>query len=261
MSCASCHDPYKGWSDERETAKGSTGKILMRKTPTVAYLERSQIFFWDGRVSSLEEQALIPIQSPDEMNQILDQLIDELNSVPDYISLFDQVFPKEGITERTIAHALASFEKSLTKRDSPFDRWNSGQANAISEDAKKGYSVFSSLKTNCLFCHKGVDFTDGRLWDTGIDGPDSGRHGLFAFKTPTLRDVALRAPFFHNGKTKTLEDVVRFYARGGDVHRPTQASSQRREIELSENEIFQIVEFLKTLTTDNSKFKLPTLPK
>lgn len=260
MSCATCHDPDKGWSDGLATAIGWNGKVLQRKTPTVAYLENSNLFFWDGRASSLEEQALIPITSKDEMNQNLDELVEELLAVPEYVTLFNEIYPKEGITQRTIAKSIATFERSLSKRNSPFDRWNKGEIFAISDDAKKGYSIMSRLRSNCMFCHKGIDFNDQRLWDTGVNGKDTGRDGLNLFKTPTLRDVALRAPYFHNGTMMTLEDVVRFYMRGGDIHRPGQAPQQRPEIELTDQEVYQVTEFLKTLTTDYSDFKKPVIP-
>lgn len=260
ISCSSCHNPNKGWSDGRPTAIGFDNKVLQRKTPSIAYLDNKNIFFWDGRATSLEEQALFPITAPDEMNQDLDLLVEKLENVPGYVSMFSSIYPREGITAKTIAQSLASFERSLSLRDSPFDRWNSGQVNAISESAKKGYSVMSSLKANCLFCHKGNDFTDQRLWDIGVNGNDSGRDGLYAFKTPSLRDVALRAPYSHNGRLLDLDDVVRFYMRGGDIHRSTQASPQRAQINLTNEEVFQVVEFLKTLTTDNSRFQKPKLP-
>lgn len=260
MSCATCHNPYRGWSDGRPTALGNNGKVLKRKTPTIAYLDNDEIFFWDGRASSLEEQAATPITSPDEMNQNMHDLISELENVPEYVSAFNSIYPREGISENTILKSIAVFERSINKRDSPFDRWNAGNPYAISEDAKKGYSIVSTLKTNCMFCHKGVDFSDQRLWDVGVSGDDSGRDELFAFKTPTLRDVALRAPYTHNGKLMNLEDVVRFYMRGGDVHRPTQAPPQKPSFNLTDREISQVVEFLKSLTTDNSNFVLPKIP-
>ena len=260
VSCASCHNPDKGWSDGRSTALGYDGTPLLRKTPTIAYLDDDKVLFWDGRASSLEEQAITPITAPNEMNQNIDELIRELDAVPEYVEVFNRIYPLEGISEKTILSSIAAFERSLNRRDSPFDRYMAGNVFAISEDAKKGHSIMSSLKSNCMFCHKGNDFNDQKLWDVGVDGLDSGYNQGFLFKTPTLRDVATRAPYFHNGSKASLEEVVRFYARGGDVHRPGQSAQQRPKIKLTDFEIYQIVEFLKTLTTDNRDFKRPNIP-
>lgn len=247
MSCSSCHQPELGWSDGRPTAIGNNGVPLLRRTPSIAYLENASVFFWDGRASSLEQQALTPIISPLEMNQKMDELIDELYQIPNYVELFNKYYPQEGITENTILKSIASFERSINVRNSAFDRYRSGVSYAISEDAKKGFTIFSSLRANCLFCHKGIDFNDQKLWDVGVSGTDSGRNGQHLFKTPSLRDISRRAPYFHNGSVATLDGVVRFYMRGGDVKRPGQANQQRPKIILSEQEIYQLVEFLKTL--------------
>lgn len=260
ISCATCHIPEKGWSDGLATAVGFEGKVLSRKTPTVAYLEDDKIFFWDGRATSLEEQALGPITSPDEMNQNLEELVVELENVPAYVAMFNTAYPGESISKENIANALAVFERSLNKRNSAFDRWQAGDNEAMSSDAKWGHSTMHTWEANCISCHRGNDFNDGGLWDIGVFSIEPGAGGKFRFKTPTLRDVALRAPFMHNGSLKTLEDVVRFYARGGDVLRETRAAPMREKIDLSEKEIFQVVEFLKTLTTDNSDFKRPEIP-
>jgi len=260
ISCASCHIPEKGWSDGLATAVGFNGKILARKTPTVAYLEDDRIFFWDGRATSLEEQALGPITSVDEMNQNLNELVNELEDVPAYRAMFARAFPGEKISAENIALAISNFERSLNRRNSEFDKWSRGEPNTMSSDAKLGHSRMHTWEANCISCHRGADFNDDGMWDVGVFSVEPGAGGKFIFKTPTLRDVALRAPFMHNGSLKTLEDVVRFYARGGDVPRPTRAPPMRAKIELSEHEIYQVVEFLKTLTTDNSDFKRPEIP-
>jgi cytochrome c peroxidase len=194
------------------------------------------------------------------MNQNLDELVLELEAVPTYTALFNQAYPGEKISAINIASALATFERSLNHRDSPYDRWQKGDDHAISSAAKLGNSTMHTWEANCFSCHRGNDFNDDGLWDVGVFSVEAGAGGKFIFKTPTLRDVAIRAPFMHNGSLKSLEDVVRFYARGGDVLRPTRAPPMREKIDLSEKEIYQVVEFLKTLTTDNSDFKRPEIP-
>jgi len=260
MSCATCHRPEFGWTDGVPLAIGNQNKILLRKTPTVAYLDDDKVFFWDGRSSSLEQQAIIPLTSPDEMNQNIIELIGELESIPEYRDNFLELYPIEGISQHTIIDAIVSFEKSLNKRNSPFDKYINGDQLAISQSAKNGYSTFSTLKSNCLFCHKGSDFTDQKLWDVGVSGSDSGRNGEFLFKTASLRDVALRKNFFHNGSYKSLYEVIKFYSRGGDVHRPTQSPHQRPSIDLSEKEIYEVIEFLKSLTGETHLIATPKIP-
>jgi cytochrome c peroxidase len=261
MSCATCHSPEYGWADNRKTPLGSDNKPLLRKAPTVAFLENDNIFFWDGRSSSLNDQAIIPLSNPKEMNQDLSELITELSDVNWYKDQFNIIYPNEGITVKNIIDSITTFEMSLDTRNSPLDKYLNGDKHAISEAAKNGFTTFSSLKANCLFCHKGNDFNDQKLWDTGVKGTDTGRNGKYLFKTPTLRNLSLRAPYFHNGSADTIEDVVRFYGRGGDVHRPNQADQQRQSIELTDQDIYELSEFLKSTNSDYSYFQLPKIPE
>lgn len=202
----------------------------------------------------MEEQAAGPIQAPGEMNQNVDELVKELSAIGGYKILFDKAYPGEGITLATITKAIASYERTIVARDSPFDRWRAGNKNAISDSAKNGFALFEG-KARCVICHSGFNFTNNNFHNLGIkkDKPDPGRFAvtkvqmnLGAFKTPTLRNVALSAPYMHNGMYKTLEEVIEHYDRGGDDK--TNLDPQMKPLALTVQEKKDLVEFMKSLT-------------
>jgi cytochrome c peroxidase len=224
---------------------------------------------WDGRKPSLEEQALGPISADAEMHQDLAQLPKKLDAIPGYRAMFDAAYPGEGITEKTIGKAIASFERTVVSTESPFDRWRKGDQNAVSESAKRGFALFTG-KANCTACHQGFNFCDDGFHNIGVKTisgeEDVGRFAhrkvkvlRGAFKTPTLRDVALTAPYMHNGIYKTLEEVVEHYDRGGDVK--DNLSQDIKPLSLNDQEKNDLVEFMRSLTGVPMTVAVPRLPQ
>ena len=266
LSCASCHNPSLGWSDGMSRAVGDSMKTLARRTPTILDLAWASALFWDGRAETLEEQALGPIAATGEMNLPLDSLRARIASIRGYQALFDAAYRGEGVTPKTIARAIASFERTVVSERAPFDRWVAGDRRAISSEASAGFALFAG-KANCAKCHSGWRFTDDSFHDIGVPGADSGRVKIieipateFAFKTPTLRGVASRPPYMHNGSEATLESVVELYDRGGRVHRSS-LSPEIKPLGLSATEKHAIVAFLRTLDAAPRPVTLPALPR
>jgi cytochrome c peroxidase len=223
--------------------------------------------FWDGRAQSLEDQALGPIASPAEMNLPLDQMIARLKAIPGYQALFAKAYPNEPISEQTVSKALATFERTVVSGRAPFDHWVEGNEGAISAEAKRGFLLFNT-KANCVQCHNDWRFTDDGFHDIGLSSKDLGRGQLFreievnqfAFKAPTLRNVDQRAPYMHDGSLRTLEAVLDFYDRGGEVKRPS-LSPEIKALNLTALEKRDLLAFLKTLTSVDPPTEVPTLPQ
>lgn len=266
LSCASCHNPSLSWTDGLSRAKGHEQKELTRRSPTLLNAAWGKTFFWDGRAETLEAQALGPIQSPQEMNMPLPKLVKTINAITEYGPLFEAAFGTTPITAELIAKAIATFERTIVSDISPFDRWISGEESAISEKAKKGFSLFSG-KATCIRCHSGWNFTNGQFADIGIPTQDRGRGSVtsnsavdFAFKTPTLRNVARRAPYMHDGSLVSLPEVIENYHRGGIVSRPG-TRLFLTPLSLSEEDKENLVAFLETLTSEDESVSIPLLPR
>jgi cytochrome c peroxidase len=264
ISCASCHNPARGWSDGLPTGFGHGMQRLGRNTPTILNAAYNPIQMWDGRKKTLEEQALGPMGAEAEMHQNLDAIVDELSAVSGYRQLFEQAYPGEGITTATIAKAIASFERTVVSGDSPFDRWRRGDVDAMSASAKAGFDLFTG-KANCSACHSGWNFTDNGFHNIGLRDDDPGRYAQLplpsmrgAFKTPTLRDVALTAPYMHDGSYATLAEVVEHYDRGGDARE--HLSPNMKPLQLSAAEKQALVDFMETLTGEPRDLTLVQLP-
>lgn len=264
ISCATCHNPALSWGDGLPKGRGHGMGELGRRTPTVLNLAWARLLFWDGRAKSLEEQALGPIASDAEMHQDLDTLVAELKAIPDYDIRFQATFPDQGVTKDTIGKAIATYERTIVSGMAPFDRWVAGDENAISEPAKRGFDLFNG-KANCSACHTGWSFTNHGFADIGLPDADIGR-GAFstidsmqhAFKTPTLRDVARRGPYMHDGSVDTLAAVVRHYDTGF-VQRPSLSKDVRR-LDLNDRDVTDLVAFMETLTGEDSPVTVPVLP-
>jgi cytochrome c peroxidase len=264
-SCASCHSPSLSWADGLPRAQGE--KALALRTPTLLAVAWIPLFGWDGKYRDLESVAFGPITSPDNMNLHEDALIQRLSAIPGYVDAFSTAFREGGVTRENIELALATFERSIVAQDAPFDRWIAGNENAISAAAKRGFTLFNG-KAHCSSCHSGYAFSDGSFHDIGTArGDDIGRGRLFptsialkyAFKTPTLRDVARRAPYMHDGSVATLRDVIELYNRGG-IDRPSR-SPDIGPLRLSGGEKADLLAFLDTLTSPPAPFEPPTLPR
>jgi cytochrome c peroxidase len=272
ISCASCHNPGLAWSDGLPTMIGHDMKSGARKTPTILNIAFNKQLMWDGRFRTLEQQALGPITAEAEMNQHLSDLVGELHRVPAYREAFKKAYPGEMISAQTIGKALATYERTIVSNDAPFDRWIKGHKDAISPAARRGFALFEG-KAKCSACHHGFNFLDDGFHNVGVKPlpgiEDKGRYtqrpvrvNLGAFKTPTLRNIALRGPYMHNGIYKTLEEVVEHYNRGGDVKDNLDPNMNPRGLGLSRSEVADVVEFLKTLTEDQvTTAAIPALPR
>ncbi|WP_245305535.1 cytochrome c peroxidase [Bradyrhizobium sp. LTSP857] len=229
QSCASCHSPGFGWGDGLAVGVGHGMAKLGRRSPTIVNAAWSAIYMWDGRLPTLEDQALGPIQSPGEMNMKLDQLMERLASIPEYRPMFDATFPGQGMKPATLAQAIATYERTVVSERAPFDAWIEGNEKAISEEAKRGFAVFNG-KAQCAACHEGWNFTNEGFQDIGLLSTDIGRGEYLpgvikmqhAFKTPGLREITRRGPFMHDGSLATLEAVIDHYDHAG-VDRPSRS--------------------------------------
>ena len=265
VSCATCHRPDRGFGDGLPVSTGVSGVRLKRHTPHLFNLAWSRTLFWDGRATSLEQQALEPIRNPAEMGLPGDAAADKLRAIPSYLDAFAEVYPKSGVTMKNLARALAAFERTLVSNDSAFDRFEAGDTTAMSERALAGRELFFG-RAKCSTCHSGPQFTDGLFHNTGVLSNDQGRAafdrvGEFqmrpypffqmrqAFKTPGLRNVALTAPYQHDGSEETLEKVVRFYNAGGRDPRSYGKALDIKPLGLTEAQIADLVQFLEALTS------------
>ncbi len=209
---------------------------------------------WDGRADTLEQQVLLPLAAPREMNRPLGGVVGVVAAIPGYRALFASAFPDRPITPASIAAAIATYERTIVSGPAPFDAWVDGDEEAIPEAAKHGFELFNT-RARCAACHSGWTFTDDGFHDTGLAGDDRGRGALLpdvakldhAFKTPGLRDVADRAPYMHDGSLPTLAAVVAHYNSGG-IDRPSR-SRLIAPLGLSSAEQADLVAFLRTLTS------------
>ncbi len=268
MSCATCHNPTLGWSDGLPTAKGFKSKVLGRATPTVINTAYNTIQMWDGRKKSLEEQAMGPMEATVEMNMDTAKLFAWLQGNEEYTAMFDKAYPGMGINADTVSKAIASYERTVISNNSPFDQWVKGDKNAMTARQVKGFKLFVG-KAKCATCHSGPNFTDNGFHNLGLaswgkKNPDEGRYAQRplklmrgAFKTPTLRDVARTAPYFHDGSSKDLEAVVEHYVKGGVVK--TNLSPNMTAVKLSKKEKADLVAFMEALTSPYQSVSLPNL--
>jgi len=267
MSCSSCHNPSLSWTDGLPRAIGENLSKLPVRSPTLIDVAWMPKLGWDGHFRNLESVAFGPITASNNMDLSEKELVERLTAIPGYLRSFDVAFGKGAITRRKIELALATYERSIVSHDAPFDRWIAGDETAIDKAAKRGFDLFNS-KGRCSSCHSGWTFTDGSFHDIGVaEGDDIGRGKLFptskklryAFKTPTLRDVARRAPYMHDGSVPTLEAVIDLYNRGG-IDRPSR-SELISPLGLTEDEKSDLIAFLKTLTSAPETTPVPYLPR
>jgi cytochrome c peroxidase len=267
VSCATCHEPAKAWANHDPVDTGVKGKTGTRNSGTILDAAYMEFQFWDGRATTLEEQALGPIHNPVEMGETLENVVRKLNGIDGYRAQFKAVFDSE-VTADGIAKAIAAFERTVLSGPSPFDKYMAGDKTAMSAAAIRGLRVFNG-KAQCRTCHKGPIFSDQSFHNVGVGmdrpDPDVGREAVTKdprdrgkFKTPTLRNVALTWPYLHDGSAKTLEEVVEFYDRGG-VQNPT-LDIFISPIGLSADEKADLVAFLEALTGTLPAIARPALP-
>ncbi len=292
MSCATCHVPEMGFSDNQVLSLAYPTTKSWRNTQTLINIAFAKALFHDGRVSSLEEQAGHPVLSPFEMNRNLDYVEEVLRSVPAYVTVFRNTFGNDDITKEQMAMALAAFQRTLVSRNAPLDKFLKGDKAALSPDAQKGLALFRG-KGRCIECHHGVNLSDDRFYALNVpenprfvDDPrvaatrrfvakisgykdfktldvDPGRYLVTqekkdwrAFRTPTLRDITRHSPYMHNGIYATLEEVIDFFDRGGG-----EKNSALKPLGLSPEEKRQLKVFMsEALTGDEIVVHMPKLP-
>lgn len=259
VSCASCHNPQFAFADTSAFSIGIGGKLTKRNTPSVLNMKNRPYFFWDGRAASLEEQALMPIQNPDEMNLSVEEAIQRLNASPVYTRLFLKIF-KQKPSAKNLSAAFAAYERTLETVDSKFDDWSNNLKNLTPQE-ERGRQLFVGDKAKCFDCHRMEDFTTDDFRNIGLyNETELNDAGLFnitkketdkgKFKTPGLRNIAVTAPYMHNGMFKTLEEVVDYY------NNPTQFVKNgintdellQKPLGLTAKEKKDLVAFLNTLT-------------
>lgn len=269
ISCSSCHDPQRTFTDGLRHSTGAGGKTGQRNAPSILNAAYDRTQFWDGRAKSLEEQVGGPMSNAVEMNQPHEVSVSKLNADPAMRHRFEEAFGPGPVTLGKIEQAIASFERTLVSGDSAFDRYEyGGDKTALSSAAIRGLAVFKDPhRGNCASCHlitgRYALLTDGLFHNIGVGVDDQGTItdlGRYsethrdadkgAFKTPTLRNVAATAPYMHDGSLKTLKEVVDFYAGHGNSnpHRDKQMES----INLSGRDRLDLVEFLKSLSSNAS---------
>ncbi len=220
ISCGSCHQPSLAFADSLALSKGVRNQRTARNTPTVMNLVAHTPFFLDGRAETLEEQVLGPIESRAEMDMPISEVANRLNTIPYYRQAFQAIYQSRPLPDNIIK-AIVAFESQLETSDTPFDAYMKGDTSAVSASVKRGQFIFNS-KGRCFDCHFGPDFTGDDLKNIGLfDGKtwnDSGRFlitrqasDLGKFKTPGLRNIAVTAPYMHNGRLKSLMDVIDYY--------------------------------------------------
>lgn len=267
VSCATCHHPDKGFSDSRATPAGLGGVDLARNAPSLWNVAYVQSLFWDGRTNSLEDQALVPLTHADEMG-VADPatMAAQLAAIPEYVALFDAAFGggESSVTPENTTRALAAFQRTLISDDSPFDRYAAGDFDALSSQQRRGLALFRSGALRCFECHGAPTFASDTFRVVGVDSDDPGRavvvdDGVFgAFKVPTLRNIALSAPYMHDGSLPTLNEVLDFYENGGGrAHGFDQVDVFVNPFDLSEQERADLVAFLFALTDESG---LPEIP-
>lgn len=261
LSCASCHRLPAAFTDGRAVSSFHENEFA-RNAPTLANLAWSPYFMSEGGVPTLELQALGPIHEKHELSLSMEELIDRLKSSENYSELSKAAYGRE-LDAFTITRALACFQRALISGDSKFDRYYFLKSNDYSEVEKQGRDLFFSERTQCSSCHAGSFFTDYQFYSLGLEDSDIGLERRTyseadrgKFKTPTLRNIELTAPYMHNGSMSSLEDVVSFYNSGGGAR--TTKDSRLQKLNLSSEEEQALVAFLKTLTdwnfVQNEKF-------
>ena len=295
VSCASCHDPSMGYTAQTKTGVGIRGQLGGRNSPVSFNRILSGKQFWDGRVDSLEAQAVGPIQNPIEMGFTHEGVVKRLSENPVYKKQFDAIFGE--LTIDRVGQAIAAFERAIVTAPSPYDYHEqllpftkmdeediaddeelaakykaakaAAEAHPLGESAKLGRELFFG-KANCTACHVGANLADEKYHNLGIGmdkpEPDLGRFVVSkeetdtgAFKTPTVRNAALTAPYMHDGSVATLEEVVEWYDKGG--HPNPHLSDKIKPLNLTAEEKVAIVEFMKACTSPTPAVETARLPE
>lgn len=266
VACATCHRPDHGFASPEPIAIGIAGRKGTRNAPSLLNRAYGTTFFWDGRSSSLEEQAIKPIVNKNEFGNTYEAVVAKLSEDKATVEAFGEAFELNGrepvVTKENIGRALAAFQRTLLLGNSPIDAFQMGDHSAMTTEERQGFWLFES-RGGCWKCHSGVNYADEKFHNTGVSfgrkDRDTGRFQVtnkakdkFAFKTPTLRGVARTAPYMHDGSIRTLKEVVQFYNKGGAPDDPL-LDSRMEPLGLSEKEVDLLVAFLEALSRDVDK--------
>jgi cytochrome c peroxidase len=266
VACATCHHPDFGFSDGLPRSIGTFGEPVQRNAPTLWNVGFVNDLHWDGGIESLESQVIHPLGSALEMDvHSTDAMIAELMSYPAYVELFEAAFPGESAGMTQVENALAAFQRTLISDNGRFDQFAAGDETALTESEQRGLDLFRSERMQCIACHTPPLFTDMSFRVVGVESSDHGRAAVLyngvvgSFRVPTLRNVALSAPYMHNGSIATLADVIDFYADGGGRVRGVEnMDALIQGFELSEQERMDLIAFLHALTDESN---LPEIPE
>ena len=265
LSCASCHPKELGYADSMTFSEGSDGQPMPRHTPTLLNSAYNRYINWDGKFANVPELVLAVMANPRNMNmQDEGVLVDRLEAVQEYRAQFREVFGAPPNKER-VALALDAYVRGLTTPNSPFDRYAAGNQRALNDAQKRGLVLFVG-KADCAMCHRGPNFADDQFHALGVWGDDTGRFKVtgveadrYAFRTPTLRNVELTAPYMHDGSVTTLRGVIDFYNNGGGQQQPK--SPLLRKLYLTDGEKSDLVAFLESLTGTVERLESRTAAK
>lgn len=268
VSCASCHKQQLAFADSKPLSMGHNGKEGFRNSPTLANVAYQTTFMMDGGVSSLALQSLAPIHDEEEMGFNINEVVVKLNADSELKKMSKEAYGRDSMDAWVITRALASFQRILISGNSRYDQFeHQGKNDVLTDEEKRGMKLFFSEKTQCSSCHIGFNFTDGKFHNVGLHETysDPGRERISneskdfgKFKTPTLRNIEVTAPYMHDGSLSTLEEVIVHFNSGGSNHKIK--DSRVKPLNLSDDEQSELIAFLKTLTDEefvtNREFRL-----
>lgn len=279
ISCSSCHNPQTSWADKLSVSVGHDHQVGSRNTPSLLNVKERKTFFWDGRATTLEEQVKSPIEAHNEMSMHTKDLPAKFRKIKAYRKLFKDAYGTDRITFDQISHALASFQRTITSRRSRFDEFIDGKYKALTDQEIEGLHLFRT-KARCMNCHNGQYLTDEEFHNIGLTYykrkyEDLGRYNVTGnpddvgkFRTPSLRDVLNTNPWMHNGLFDNITGVLNIYNSGMQINSPTPAQKKAdpmhpvtdpilRKLNLSKEEIQDIVAFLGSVTATQYKMQRP----
>lgn len=284
ISCANCHNPELGWTDNLTRSFGHDRQTGGRNAMTILNVGYATTLFWDGRAPSLEAQSVMPIQDQLEMKEHLDIAVKRIASIKGYEIMFETAFGNKKATQDNIQKAIATFERTIVSPPSKFDKFIAGQADAFSDQEVEGLHLYRT-KANCISCHNSPYFSDNQFHNDGqmlfgSKNEDLGRYNvtkkmadLGKFRTPSLREAARTGPWMHHGHFPSILDVVELYNLGnpspiqgrlkGTSRDSLQGKSSPilRKLNLSKDEVKSLVAFINTLSTPTRRMQMPVLPK
>lgn len=282
LACASCHDPELGWADGKRVSFGHDRSPGVRNSKTILNVAYGSVFMWDGRAKTLEDQVVMPMNDVKELNIHPKLAAKNISKVKGYEQLFIDAFGDKEVTTERIAKAIATFERTIVSRKSKFDKFVSGDANQFTDEEVQGMHLFRT-KARCINCHNGPLFADDQFHNAGLTYfqrkfEDLGKYlitknlnDIGRFKTPTLRELKLTAPYMHNGLFPHLEGVLNMYNAGmpnlkpkvGQENDPMfpKTSEHLKKLNLSKEELKALEAFLLTLSTSTFRETPDDLPK